>query len=112
MGDMRDFVSGRNIDHFVERLSTEAEATVRDTLHRLLLQEESQLGKSREHLEAAERRMLQGRVRILRLKTRLAGEEIDDGDRERSIATLSGLEETQMLLEDHVRQLQARWAPL
>lgn len=112
MGDMRDFVSGQNIDNFVERLSVEPKPEVRETLHRLLLAEEANLGKSREHLEAAERRMLQGRVRIVRLKNSLADGGVEESDRERTLTVLSGLQETQILLEDHVRKLQDRWAPL
>ncbi|SKA38739.1 hypothetical protein SAMN02745126_06093 [Enhydrobacter aerosaccus] len=106
MGSMDVFIRERNVEMYLDRLYTELDADKRATLVRLLVDEESQMARSREHLDNGERRVAAGLVRVERQR-QLVARMIADDDRMLGAAKamLETLQATQVLLEAHCRRL-------
>ena len=109
MTNLREFVSRQNLDRYVEMLREDhLSGDDRATLTRLLIEEERKLGREREDLEGAERRVGDGRARIDRLRREI--EALDDGAGGQARRLLANLEETQRLLEEHYHRLKQAWS--
>ncbi len=103
---MSVFLTEGNVEIYLSRLHTTWSLEERDRLLRLLVQEESRMGTSREHLENGERRVSDGRDRIIRQRRLVA--DIPPPERAAAPASLllETLEKTQALLEEHLVMLQ------
>ncbi len=105
---MNVFVTETNVEIYLSRLHETWDAETRDTLLRLLAQEESQMGNSREHFENGERRVSEGRARVEKQRqmvNRLQDHELASHP---AALFLQTLEMTQALLEKHLTLLRQR----
>ena len=64
MSDMAQFVSSLNLSRFVGRLRVERDPTTRSSLHRLLIEEASNLAFNLGQLGSLQREVIAGRARI------------------------------------------------
>jgi hypothetical protein len=64
MNDMAQFVSSLNLSRFVARLGIERDPTTRSSLHRLLIEEASNLAFNLGQLGSLQREIIAGRARI------------------------------------------------
>jgi hypothetical protein len=105
---MNVFLTEGNVEIYLSRLHTTWSTEERDRLLRLLVQEESRMGSSREHVENGERRVSDGRDRIVKQRRLVA--DIPPPERPAAPAALllETLEKTQALLEEHLKALQRR----
>ena len=101
------FVTESNVELYLSRLYTTLDATDRDNLLRLLVEEESKMGRSLEHVENGERRVADGCERLKRQRTVVAGLPIGKRHEHPAARLLETLEQTQALLEQHLRCMRA-----
>jgi hypothetical protein len=102
------FVTESNIDIYLSKLHQTHDPTERDVLVRLILEEQSRMGLSREHVENGERRVVEGRRRVE--QQRLLVSEVPPPNRadHPAVGLLELMEKTQRLLEEHLKVLVAR----
>lgn len=105
---MKVFLTEGNVEIYLSRLHTTWNPEDRDKLLRLLVREESSMGASREHLENGERRVSEGRDRIDRQRRLVADIPFHESTATQATLLLETLEQTQALLEEHLRVLQRR----
>ncbi|MBV8187506.1 MAG: hypothetical protein JOY64_27915 [Alphaproteobacteria bacterium] len=98
-----------NMEIYLSKLHTTWSADERDNLLRLVAAEEARMGHQREHLENGERRAAQGRKRIERQREIVASVPAEQREASPEALLLDTLEQTQALLETHLRALRARW---
>ena len=109
MSSLQDFISGQNIDRFLEQLSQPLEPSRSEMLLRLLMEEEDRLGRSREQFDLARQRVTDGASRIGRLKTLAACYPPESDFARRALAVTATLERTQELIEAHYQRLRTEW---
>jgi hypothetical protein len=88
MDEIDRFVGDSNIANFVDRLATERDSAKRETLKRLLLEEENRFGATDERLSMAERHLTNGQALIVRqvnLIAKLDGNGRDTGEARRTL---------------------------
>ena len=109
---MRDFIAEQNVDHYLSMLQKPQLASdQRTTLQKLLVEEENLLGRNREQLELADRRVHEGKQRIRKLKQTVANWHADERAREPNLSLVTAMEKTQELLEDFHRTLRNELYP-
>jgi hypothetical protein len=108
MSPMNVFVTEGNVEIYLSKLHTTWNVQERDMLLRLVGQEMARMGLSREHLENGERRVAQGKERVRRQRALVAELHLQEQAERREVLILQTLEKTQMLLEQHLRQLRER----
>ena len=101
------FLREGNVELYLSKLHATWEPAERDTLLRLLAKEESQMGRSREHLENGERRVADGRECLERQRRAIAASPSQEA-KSADMLLLETLEQTQMLLEQHLQWLRER----
>ncbi len=109
MGSMDTFVRERNVEMYLDRLYTELDDSTRHTLFRLLVDEESKMAKSREHLENGERRVADGLARLEKQRQLVAALTTEGRARAVAASLLEALETIQALLEAHCRRLRCEF---
>lgn len=102
---MNDFVVDRNVTLFLDKLSAGDDPSLHSTLLKLLVDEESKLGRSREQLDKAEEHVRNGKARIAGQRALIAGQALEGRALEQSQALLRTLEATQELLERHYTRM-------
>jgi hypothetical protein len=97
---MQGFIARANIDHYLSVLSsTDLAAQNRDTVTKLLIEEEDRLGHDLEHLQFAEDRAARSRDRVSYLR-KLCGAFADgSADRAQAEKVLANFEVTHRLTE-------------
>ena len=108
MSPMDVFVTEGNVDIYLSKLHTTWNVRERDTLLRLVCQEEARMGLSREHLENGERRVAEGWERLRRQRELVARLRLEEQAERQEALLLQTLERTQMLLEQHLTHLRER----
>jgi hypothetical protein len=107
---MNVFLTEGNADIYLSKLHLTWKPEERDSLLRLLAREENQMGTSREHLDHAERRILDGRHRIARQRDVVACLTGPGQAGTTDALLLETLLQTQALLEQHLEILRQRRA--
>jgi hypothetical protein len=103
------FIGKHNLEHFANRLGVESEPARRETLLRLMVEEEDKLGCGLEQLGIAEDRIVAGNKRVAMQRAVVA--RLGDGGHDTRLASevLTTLVKAQALFEDYrqkiVRQL-------
>lgn len=105
MSTVNYFVIESNISLYLDRLNRDLDQQTRDTVLKLLLDEEAKVGRAREHLERAEQRILEGRERLIRQRARIAEFPIGHPSLDGEEMLVDTLERTQALLEAHCERL-------
>jgi hypothetical protein len=108
MSPMNVFVTEGNVEIYLSKFHTTWNVQERDMLLRLVRQEEDRMGLSREHLENGERRVAEGRERLRRQRELVTELRLQEQAGRREALILQTLEKTQLLLEQHLRQLRER----
>src|SRR5262245_43481327 len=104
---MNVFVAEGNVEVYLSRLRRTPNAEKRDNLLRLIREEESRMGQSREHFENGQRRVIEGRQRIKKHR-RLIARAATMRHAENAAFALETLERTQALLEEWLDALNGR----
>jgi hypothetical protein len=106
-----DFVANENIDHYLAMLQNpRLEPETQRTLQQLLVEEQNKLGRNREQLELAERRVHEGRERIRKLSKAVAHSGFGD-DAQHRLRAIATMKEIQRLFESYHRQLRDELLP-
>ncbi len=109
---MRDFIAQNNVEHYLSMLhKPELAADQQKTLQKLLVEEENLLARNREQLELADRRVLDGKERIRKLKQSMTEWKADDRARNVHLSLVATMETTQQLLEEFHRRLRDELYP-
>ena len=88
-----NLIASRNVECFLKILQTpDMELDTAGTMQKLLAEEENKLGRNREELELAERRVREGWERVKRLKHLVAASRFDDEGRQRALTFLATME--------------------
>lgn len=99
------FVTENNVELFLSKAYKSANPEERDGLLRLIAEEQRRMGHGREHVENAQRRLLDCRARIHRQRHVLFALPDQDLNRAREQFLLETLEMTLSLMEEHQRLL-------
>jgi hypothetical protein len=108
MSDLKDFVSGQNIDRFLDQLGEPLEPERRETLLRLLTEEQDRLSHDREQLALARQRAAEVAGRVRRMKALAACYPPGADPRGGAASVVFALEQAQALIEGHYEQLRAQ----
>ena len=103
------FVAEGNVEIYLSKLQRAWSAEERDALLRLLIAEEDQMGRSREHLLNGQRRVWEGRARVRKQQELVARLPTERQAASREALILQTLEATQTLLEAHLTSLRIRF---
>jgi hypothetical protein len=99
------FMTEGNVEIYLSKLSDTLDPAVRDTILRLLVNEEEKMGRAREHVENGERRVIEGRRRLEQQRIIVARLAADERTDHPAVVLLDTFERTQALLEKHLRFL-------
>ena len=102
---MEAFVTEGNVEIYLSRLHSTWNACDRDMLLRLLCEEMARMGFNHGHLENGERRVLEGRERLEKHRELVAQLGSQDPAAGQASLFLETLENTQMMLEQHLSRL-------
>lgn len=106
MSPMDVFIAEGNLEIYLSHLHASWNPEQRESLLRLLAEQLGQMAFAREHLENAQRRVTDGRDRVSRQRQLVATLEPDARQAAVAAFMLQTLEQTQTLLERHLRRLQ------
>jgi hypothetical protein len=108
MDDIQSFVSRSNVAHYLARLrSGELQAGSRDTVMRLLMQEEERLGRDQELLDMIEARLEEGRRFIATVQDLVAVSPRNSAQHAKAEELLATLRNLQSVLEERHAKLRA-----
>ena len=99
------FVQSTNVDRYLDQLAAEGDHVKRTTLLKLLVEEEDKLGRNREELVKAERRVSDGKHRLQTLSSVATGLVESGRNINGTVTLLVTMQDTQRLLERHYRKL-------
>ena len=103
------FVTERNVDIYLSRAFETNDLQERDTLLRLLVEEQSRMGARREHLENGRRRVDQC-SRLLQRQREIVGSfNARERDALQAQFVLETMERTLTLVQDHLQGLERRF---
>jgi hypothetical protein len=106
-----DFIANENIDHYLAMLQdAQLEPETQRTLQKLLVEEQNKLGRNREQLELAERRVHEGRERIRKLNRAVAYSGFGD-DAQHRLRMIATMKEIQSLFESYHREFRDELFP-
>lgn len=103
------FVTESNVDIYLSRAFASNDLQERDTLLRLLVEEESRMGSRREHLENGRRRMDECSRRVQRQREIVGSFNAGERDALQAQFVLETMEKTLALVQDHLRGLERRF---
>jgi phosphatidylinositol kinase/protein kinase (PI-3 family) len=110
MTPMNVFVTEGNVEIYLSKLHNSLDQAERDTLLRLVAQEESLMGWHREHLDASERRLGQCRERVQKQQETVAELERIECDTASAKFMLATFERLVALMQDHHEHQRAAFA--
>jgi hypothetical protein len=99
------FVTESNVEMYLSRAYECLDGNQRDLLLRLVMEEETRMGKMREHMEHAQRRLDDCRERVRRQREVVLALPYQDPNRAKEQFLLETFEKTLLLLEEHQRVL-------
>jgi hypothetical protein len=105
---MDHFIARENVNHFRDRLRSEADPTARSTLQKLLVEEEDKLAKDLSLLDDLAREIAKCRQWIEKQRLRIEGLERDGHDLTAVIALLNGVTETLMIHQEYRQRVATR----
>lgn len=103
------FVIESNVDIYLSKAFVSHDLQERDTLLRLLVEEESRMGSRREHLENGRRRMDECGLRVKRQREIVGSFNAGERDALQAQFVLETMERTLTLVQDRLQDLERRF---
>jgi hypothetical protein len=106
--NMNVFVMESNVELFLSMVYKSTNAEERDSLLRLIADEQTRMGQRREHLQNAHRRLDDCKMRARQQRQVISALPEENPARQREVFLLETLEKILLLVEEHQRALAER----